>query len=156
MKVGVDKELCSGDNVCIEMCPDVFEVDEEGLAQVKVDFGTLEELSRVARDDYGLGGAVQHGASTLPDEAFGMFPDVGTLEVHLATGFQNLFMDHPAFPQDLKNRIYQHLEVANSDERKPSQTDAQFYYSTRKKAIGPFKPELWALPEAANRSEGVS
>src|SRR6516165_2661671 len=33
---------------------------------VKIDLKTLEELSRVARADYGLGGAVQHGASTLP------------------------------------------------------------------------------------------
>ena len=24
-------------------------------------------------------------------------------------------------------------------------TDAQFYYKSRKKAMGPFKPELWAL-----------
>jgi fructose/tagatose bisphosphate aldolase len=39
------------------------------LAQVKVDFKTLGELSRVAREDYHLGGAVQHGASTLPPSA---------------------------------------------------------------------------------------
>ena len=32
---------------------------------------SLEEMSRVARQEYGLGGAVQHGASTLPDAAFG-------------------------------------------------------------------------------------
>ena len=36
------------------------------LADVKVDFDTLQDLSQTARDDYGLGGAVQHGASTLP------------------------------------------------------------------------------------------
>ena len=41
---------------------------------VKIDLKTLEELSRVARKDYGLGGAVQHGASTLPPEAFDAFP----------------------------------------------------------------------------------
>ena len=33
-----------------------------------------------------------------------------------------------------------------ADERKPDQTDQQFVYTTRKKAIGPFKRELWDLP----------
>jgi hypothetical protein len=64
----------------------------------------------------------------------------------LATGFQNLFMDHEAFPAGLKDSIYKYLDVENAGERKSGQTDAQFYYSTRKKAIGPFKPEMWALP----------
>ena len=34
-----------------------------------LDFDTLAKLSRAARDSFGLGGAVQHGASTLPDVA---------------------------------------------------------------------------------------
>jgi hypothetical protein len=70
---------------------------------------------------------------------------VQTLEIHLATGFQNLFMDHPSFPVDLKESIYRFLDRANADERKPSMSDAQFYYSTRKKAMGPFKAELWTI-----------
>ena len=60
-----------------------------GVATVKLDFGTLERLSAVAAK-YGLAGAVQHGASTLPDELFHHFPTVETAEIHLATGFQNL------------------------------------------------------------------
>ena len=48
------------------------------------------DLSQVARDKYGMGGAVQHGASTLPDDLFNKFPEVKTLEIHLATGFQNI------------------------------------------------------------------
>jgi fructose-bisphosphate aldolase, class II len=71
------------------------------------------------------------------------------LEIHLATGFQNIYMDHAQFPADLKEKIYRFLDKNNADERKPSQTDAQFYYGTRKKAIGPFKPELWGMDEAA-------
>ena len=39
------------------------------VAQVKIDFDTMQRLSTVARDEYGLAGAVQHGASTLPEEA---------------------------------------------------------------------------------------
>lgn len=114
------------------------------IAKVAVDFDTLKVLGERARE-HGSGGAVQHGASTLPEEMFNKFPEVQTLEIHLATGFQNLYMDHPAFPGDLKDKIYRFLDRNNADERKPSQTDAQFYYSTRKKAIGPFKPEMWGL-----------
>ncbi|HBA26554.1 MAG TPA: aldolase, partial [Nitrospinae bacterium] len=40
------------------------------VAKVKLDFDTLSKLSKIAREEYGLCGAVQHGASTLPDEAF--------------------------------------------------------------------------------------
>lgn len=115
------------------------------MAKVAVDFDTLRVLGERARY-HGSGGAVQHGASTLPEELFNKFPEVQTLEIHLATGFLNLYMDHESFPRDLKDKIYRFLDKANADERKPTQTDAQFYYSTRKKAIGPFKPEFWGLP----------
>ncbi len=118
------------------------------IKKVAVDFETLRVLGDRARE-HGSGGAVQHGASTLPAEMFDKFPEVQTLEIHLATGFQNLFMDHEAFPKGLKNTIYGYLDANNAGERKEGQTDAQFYYSTRKKAIGPFKPELWALPDKA-------
>ena len=116
------------------------------MASVAVDFETLKALGERARQ-HGSGGAVQHGASTLPESLFNKFPEVQTLEIHLATGFQNLFMDHPSFPNDLKDSIYRFLDRANADERKPSMSDAQFYYSARKKAMGPFKAELWTLAD---------
>ena len=56
-----------------------------GVAEVKLDFEVLRELGEVARS-YGAAGAVQHGASTLPDELFHRFPAVETAEIHLATG----------------------------------------------------------------------
>ncbi len=117
------------------------------IAQVKLDFKTLEKLSRVAREEYGMGGAVQHGASTLPDEAFDMFPQVNTVEVHLATGFQNFIYDSPYFPRDLLEEIYKHLANQYSQEKKPGETEEQFLYQTRKKAFGDFKKETWHLPE---------
>ena len=114
------------------------------IAKVAVDFETLAALGDEARV-HGAGGAVQHGASTLPRDYFNKFPEVQTLEIHLATGFQNIFMDNPSFPEGLKHRIYKHLDTHHADERKAGQTDAQFYYNTRKKAHGPFKPELWSF-----------
>jgi len=115
------------------------------IATVKLDFGVLERLGKVARE-YGLAGAVQHGASTLPDELFHRFPAVETAEIHLATGFQNALFDHAAFPADLRAEIEGWLRENAADERKPDQTDEQFLYTTRKKAIGPFKRQLWDLP----------
>jgi fructose-bisphosphate aldolase, class II len=116
-----------------------------GVAQVKLEFDVLKRLGEVARKEYGLAGAVQHGASTLPDELFHRFPAGETAEIHLATGFQNLLYEHPAFPKDLLQRIEAWCAENAADERKPGQTDEQFVYTTRKKAIGPFKRELWDL-----------
>lgn len=121
------------------------------IAKVAVDFDTLAVLGERARY-HGAGGAVQHGASTLPEDYFNKFPEVQTLEIHLATGFMNLFLDHPAFPARLTEKIHKFLDVTSADERKPNMTDAQFYYKTRKKAMGPFKPELWALPAEAKEA----
>jgi fructose-bisphosphate aldolase, class II len=116
-----------------------------GVAEVKLDFGVLAGLGEVARS-YGLAGAVQHGASTLPDELFHHFPAAETAEIHLATGFQNALYDHPAFPADLMAEIYDWVRVNAADERKDGQAEDQFLYSSRKKAIGPFKRQLWDLP----------
>jgi fructose/tagatose bisphosphate aldolase len=115
------------------------------VAEVKLDFDVLRRLGEVARS-YGLAGAVQHGASTLPDELFHRFSAVETAEIHLATGFQNTLFEHPAFPEELHRRIEAWCFENTLDERKPDQTDQQFVYTTRKKAIGPFKRELWDLP----------
>lgn len=113
------------------------------IAEVSVDFDTLAQLSIVAKD-YDMGGAVQHGASTLPEEAFTKFAEAGALEVHLATGFQNILFDH--IPDSLRGEIYAYLTENHSDERKEGQTDDQFFYKTRKRALGPFKKALWDLP----------
>lgn len=117
------------------------------LARVKIDFDTLERLSRVAREEYGLAGAVQHGASTLPPEAFHKFPEVGTAEIHLATAFQNYLYDHPLFPADLRSEIYAYLHKHHANEWKEGKTEEQFLYEVRKKALGPFKREIWNLPQ---------
>lgn len=115
------------------------------IAQVKVDFETLRNLSRISRSEFGLGGTVQHGASTLPEDAFGKFMEYEAIEVHLATSFMNMFYDNA--PDDLRRKIYAYLDNNYASERKPDMTDEQFYYKTRKNAIGPFKEEILKLPE---------
>ena len=116
------------------------------ITQVAIDFETLRALSALARDRYGMAGTVQHGASTLPADAFHKFVECETSEVHLATEFQNMIYENTAFPRDFKEEIYKTLRKLCADERKPSDTDAQFLYKTRKKAFGPFKRKFWDLP----------
>jgi hypothetical protein len=116
------------------------------IASVNLDFNILQKLSRVARSVYGMGGTVQHGASTLPETAFGKFVDSEAVEVHLATNFQNMVFDR--IPDDLRTEMYAYLDKNNATERKPEMTDEQFYYKTRKYAIGPFKAKTWRLPSS--------
>ena len=120
------------------------------IADVALDLDTLETLSSVARERYGLAGAVQHGASSLPDAAFHNFPKRETAEIHLATNFQNMLYDH--LPGALRNEIYAWLRENAKDERKPTDSDEQFFYKTRKKALGPFKQKLWDLPNDVQRT----
>jgi ferredoxin len=35
MKVWIDQDLCTGDGLCEEICPDVFTLQDDGLAYVK-------------------------------------------------------------------------------------------------------------------------
>jgi fructose/tagatose bisphosphate aldolase len=116
------------------------------LAKVKIDFDTLRQISNAARKEYGLSGAVQHGASTLPDEAFHTFPETTTSEVHLATGFQNIMYDSKALPASFRDEVYAYLKQECAKERKEGQTDEQFFYSTRKKGFGTLKKKWWDLP----------
>jgi len=116
------------------------------VVEVNLDFKCLENLSRIARQDYGLAGAVQHGASTLPSNLFNKFPELETAEIHLATDFQNMIYDNELFPVDFKKEIYTHLRKNFSSEKKETDTDEQFIYKTRKKGFGEFKSKFWNLP----------
>jgi fructose/tagatose bisphosphate aldolase len=133
-------------------------VGPDGTVQsdVKLDLKALEELSRVARDQYGLAGAVQHGASTLSAELFDAFPRVGACEIHLATNFQNMVYDHPQFPAALREEMYAWVREHAQEERKAKDTEEQFIYKARKKAIGPFKRQLWGLPDEVRAAIGRS
>ena len=124
------------------------------VAKVKLDFDTLKNLSRVAIDEYSLSGAVQHGASTLPADAFDKFPETATAEVHLATEFQNMIYESRVFPKDFKNEIYEFLKKVYTADRKEGETDEQFLYKTRKNGFGPFKERFWNLPSDVRNKIG--
>jgi fructose-bisphosphate aldolase class II len=115
------------------------------IAKVTIAFDVLRDLSRVSRKEYGMGGTVQHGASTVPEENFHKFVENEAIEVHLATNFATMFFDN--IPASLKAEIYAWLDVNSAGDRKAGMTDEQFYYKARKNAIGPFKAKSYALPE---------
>jgi fructose/tagatose bisphosphate aldolase len=116
------------------------------VAQVALDFDVLRDCGAAAME-YGMAGAVQHGASTLPDEAFHRFAECDAAEVHLATGFQNIQYDGGLLPDELKTDIYAWIDRNLAGERKDGQTDEQFHYKTRKKGYGAFKSQWWGLSD---------
>ena len=124
------------------------------VADVNIDFDTLEILSRISRESYGLAGAVQHGASTLPQNLFHKFPELETAEIHLATDFQNMTYGSSLFPNDFKEKIYTHLRKKFAAEKKDGETDEQFIYKTRKKGFGEFKSEFWNLSKEIREGIG--
>ncbi len=129
-------------------------LEDGSIAEVKLDFDTIDRLGKIAKDEYGLGGVVQHGASTLPDDCFHIFVERGAAEVHLATGFQNLILDSPNFPEKIKSDIYEYLNQKHANERAEGQSDEQFYYKTRKKCFGPFKETLWNIDNETKEKLG--
>ncbi|MDP6484468.1 MAG: class II fructose-bisphosphate aldolase, partial [Nitrospinota bacterium] len=115
------------------------------MAQVSIDFDTLAKISNLCRESYGLSGAVQHGASTLPDEAFNRLVESGASEVHLATAFQNLIYDR--VPEVLRDEVRGWVIETYQSSRKEGDTDEQLFYRERKRAFGPFKLQFSVLPE---------
>jgi hypothetical protein len=61
-----------------------------------------------------------------------MFPETGTSEVHLATGFQNIMYDNKGLPPEFREEVYTFIKQEFAKERKEGQTEEQFIYSTRK------------------------
>ncbi len=122
------------------------------IAKVKLDFDTLKNLGEIARKEYGMAGAVQHGASTLPADAFHNFPACDCAEVHLATEFQNMVYDSQHFPADLKAAMYAWIKTNLQSEREEGQTEEQFIYKARKKALGQFKKEIMGMPQATREA----
>jgi len=121
------------------------------IAQVKIDFDVLRKTTEICRREYGLAGSVQHGASTLPESVFNKFPESEAVEIHLATGFQNMILDAPSFPEAMRREIREFCFANAADERKAGESDEQFVYKTRKKALGPFKRRMWDMPESAKK-----
>jgi len=92
----------------------------------QIDWQLLKQLSAAAKE-YGLAGVVQHGASTLSEDDLRKLPRHGVCEVHLATELQDVILDHPLFPSEIKNKFS--------------------LYENRKQALGPLKKQINNIPQ---------
>lgn len=113
------------------------------IKEVSIDFEAIKEIGRIAREKYHLGGVVQHGASTLPLSLYSKFVQHQTLEIHLATGLQNIFFD--SLPSDLRDEMYAWVRETQNELKDKNWTDEQFIYKTRKISLGAFKQVLWDM-----------
>lgn len=126
-----------------------------------LDLSLVSDLSKLVRQKYGIAGLVQHGASTLSLENLKCLPEHGVIEVHLATGIQNIVFDHPAFPEDLRTEMIARLAtVSQNPEGDASLTQddeltaAQRFYHARWEAWGLYKAELWQIPSESTAAIG--
>ncbi len=71
MKVWIDQDLCTGDGLCEEICPDVFTLLDDGLAYVKEDGKALNDpggAGSQASVPAGLEDAVVEASEECPGE----------------------------------------------------------------------------------------
>lgn len=114
-------------------------------AKVDIDFKILKDITAACRR-HGVGGTVQHGASTLPEDLFAEFPKHDAIEIHLATEFQRLVFDHPKFPRDLRAKMEKWVHDTRPPEWKEANSPAQNFEKCAKRAWGPHKKDLWDMP----------
>ncbi len=66
LKVWIDQDLCTGDGLCVEITPDIFEMHDDGLAYVKE-----VHWKSIAGPDGGAGDPVYkmaEGTASVPEE----------------------------------------------------------------------------------------
>jgi len=66
VKVWIDQDLCTGDGICAEICPPIFEMADDGLAYVKE-----EHWKSLAGPDGGKGDPVlkmAEGTASVSEE----------------------------------------------------------------------------------------
>ncbi|MEV0849093.1 ferredoxin [Streptomyces sp. NPDC049954] len=69
LEVWIDQDLCTGDGICVQYAPEVFELDIDGLAYVKsADDELLQEPGAVTRVPLPLLRDVTDSAKECPGE----------------------------------------------------------------------------------------
>ncbi|MDD5750295.1 MAG: class II fructose-bisphosphate aldolase [Candidatus Pacebacteria bacterium] len=137
MNIGAEVGEIGGSNTSPEYLRDFLQA-VKGITKVAVQTGTshgrggqidwqlLNNLSAIAKE-HGLAGVVQHGASTLSEDDLRELPKHGVCEVHLATELQDVILEHPLFPREIKKKIS--------------------LYQNKKEALGPLKKEIERIPQ---------
>ena len=98
---------------------------------------------------HGVGGTVQHGASTLPEKHFVEFPRNDAIEINLATEFQRIVFDHPKLPKELRDKMVAWIKETKPAEWKEGDSEAKNIEKCFKRAWGPVKKDFWSMPSDA-------
>jgi len=78
MRVWIDQDLCTGDGLCVDHCPDVFQQLEDGIAYVHQGGVALNDpggSGSLARVPVRLVTDVIHAAERCPGECIYVEPD---------------------------------------------------------------------------------
>ncbi len=137
------KQLDGINKIGVEITDVTLEKQTAESAPVVLDYDYLRKLSKMAREEFHLGGVVIHSAlsSDPPDN----LPDSGIIELQLSAELQNTIFDHSAFPIGLREEMYSYLVTNYSDDRKKDEHSDEFHFRLREALWGHFKKELWAL-----------
>ena len=69
IKVWIDQDLCTGDGLCAEICPSVFEMHDDGLAYVKeADWPNIYGPNGEVRNSGTPALKMAEGMATVPDQ----------------------------------------------------------------------------------------
>ncbi len=109
-----------------------------------IDLDLLSDLGEIARREYGLCLGVR-GFAIHAEEQLDRFRDSNVAEVHLPDLFEHIILEHPAC-REVTVQMDHWAEGQLGIERPPGQSDDQFRYYGRKRAITEFKKAMWDLP----------
>ncbi|MFE9094697.1 ferredoxin [Streptomyces sp. NPDC007264] len=82
LEVWIDQDLCTGDGICVQYAPEVFELDIDGLAYVKGPDGELLQVRAAAPVPLPLLEDVVSSARECPGECIHVRRISDRVEVH--------------------------------------------------------------------------
>ncbi len=72
-KVTIDKDACIGDGICISICPEVFEFDDEGKARIIENYRAGNDYEGEIDADENLENCLTQAESMCPTQAIKLF-----------------------------------------------------------------------------------
>jgi len=72
-RVTIDKDSCIGDGICISICPEVFEFDDEGKARVIEKYRTASDYEGEVEANEELENCLTQAESMCPTQAIKLF-----------------------------------------------------------------------------------
>lgn len=111
------------------------------FGDMPIDIDLVSRMSAVCREDYGVAGCVQHGASMLSLEKIAALLAAGCVEVHLAAAFLNAAYE--VLPDTCVRQADEWAKTHFSHEWKQDWSEAQFLHHARRYPVAPFKRAWW-------------